>query len=322
MAVYTDVPPDELSRFLGGYDIGEPVSCHGIAEGVENSNFLLRTTRADYILTLYERRVVPGELPWFLGLMLYLAQRGLSCPRPVADRAGSTLGHLAGRPAAITTFLQGTWPRQITPSHCEAVGAAMARLHQDGQGYTAERRNGLGPAAWPPLLESCRAQGDQVQPGLVAEIDAALATVLPSWPGQGGHPALPRGQIHADLFPDNVFFIDDRLSGLIDFYFACTDWLAYDLAIALNAWCFDESAAFCPARAQAMVRGYESVRILTEDERRALPVLATGASVRFTLTRLYDWINTPPDALVTPKDPLDYLARLRFFRAHPAMEWL
>ncbi|MCE2577197.1 homoserine kinase [Komagataeibacter sp. FNDCR1] len=323
MAVYTDVAPEELGKFVGGYDIGEPVSCHGIAEGVENSNFLLRTTRADFILTLYERRVDPQELPWFLGLMQYLAGQGLSCPRPVADRAGVTLGTLAGRPAAITTFLQGAWPRRIEPSHCEAVGIAMARLHLDGAGYTVERRNSMGPAAWPPLLEACRATGDQVQHGLIAELDEALAFVVPSWPGQGTHPALPRGQIHGDLFPDNVFFIDGRLSGLIDFYFACTDWFAYDLAISLNAWCFDENVAFCPDRARAMVRGYESVRSLSAEERTALPVLATGAAVRFLLTRLYDWINTPPDALVTPKNPLDYLGRLRFFRAASApLEWL
>ena len=323
MAVYTDVPPDELAKFVGGYDIGEPVSCHGIAEGVENSNFLLRTTRADFILTLYERRVNPDELPWFLGLMQYLAQRGLSCPRPVADRAGVTLGMLAGRPAAITTFLQGAWPRRIEVPHCEAVGAAMARLHRDGEGYTAQRRNSMGPAAWSSLLDSCRATGDQVQSGLIAEIDDALAFVGPSWPGQGARPVLPRGQIHGDLFPDNVFFIDGHLSGLIDFYFACTDWFAYDLAISLNAWCFDETVTFRPDRARAMVRGYESVRLLDAAERAALPVLATGAAVRFLLTRLYDWLNTPPDALVTPKNPLDYLGRLRFFRTCAApLEWL
>ncbi|BAK83345.1 homoserine kinase [Komagataeibacter medellinensis] len=312
MAVYTEVSKNALAAFLEGYDIGRPVSCRGIAEGVENSNFLLKTTQATFILTLYERRVNPDELPWFLGLMQYLAGRGLSCPLPVADRQGQTLRTLSGKPAAITTFLPGGWSAQITEDRCAQVGVAMARLHLLGEGFVAERPNSMGPQSWSGLLDACRAGGDAVRPGLVREIEAVLARVLPAWPGVGNNPTLPRGQIHADLFPDNVFFQGDRLSGVIDFYFACTDWYAYDLAITLNAWCFDAEQRFLPAHASAMVDAYRSIRPLEAAEEEALATLATGAAIRFTLTRLYDWIHTPPDALVTRKDPLDYAARMAF----------
>ncbi|GCE83216.1 homoserine kinase [Komagataeibacter diospyri] len=313
MAVYTEVPEDALAAFLEGYDIGRPVACHGIAEGVENSNFLLKTTQATFILTLYERRVNPDELPWFLGLMQYLAQHGLSCPLPVADRQGRTLRTLSGRPAAITTFLPGRGAREVDVDMCAQVGAAMARLHLLGEGYVAERPNSMGPQAWTDLLRACRARGDEVRPGLMRAIADTLARVLPAWPGTGNNPSLPRGQIHADLFPDNVFFRDGKLSGIIDFYFACTDWYAYDLAITINAWCFDDAGRFVPTRARAMVEAYRHVRPLEDAEEAALATLATGAAIRFALTRLYDWINTPADALVTRKDPLDYLARMEFF---------
>lgn len=331
MAVYTDVSDEALRAFLSAYDIGALTAFRGIAEGVENSNFVLRTTGGttggaagnakgsvtgnDFILTLYERRVNPEDLPWFLGLMGYLSDHGLSCPRPVAARDGAALRVLAGRPAAITTFLPGVWPRAVTEAHCGPVGAALARLHLAGQGYDAVRPNALGPESWPGLLDSCRRDGDSVQPGLVAELDAALAEILPAWPAPG---ALPRGQIHADLFPDNVFFLDGAVSGIIDFYFACTDILAYDVAICLNAWCFDAQGRFDAARSRALIAGYESVRPLGEAERAALPVLAAGAAMRFLLTRLYDWVNTPAGAMVTRKDPLDYLPRLRFHRAASA----
>jgi homoserine kinase type II len=312
MAVYTDVSDGALRAFLSQYDIGDLTAYRGIAEGVENSNFVLRTTGGDFILTLYERRVDPADLPWFLGLMGCLSDHGLSCPRPVAARDGVALRTLAGRPAAITTFLPGVWPRDVLVGHCAPVGAALASLHVAGRGFGAERSNALGPDAWPALTASCRADGDSLQPGLMAELDAALADILPAWPGRDD---LPRGQIHADLFPDNVFFLDGAVSGIIDFYFACTDILAYDIAICLNAWCFDPDGRLDVARARALIAGYDSVRPLGAAELRALPVLASGAAIRFLLTRLYDWVNTPAGAMVTRKDPLDYLKRLRFHRA-------
>lgn len=307
MAVYTEVSDEALAGFLSDYDIGAMVAFRGIAEGVENSNFSLRTTAGDYILTLYEKRVDPAELPWFLGLMEHLATRGVVCPRPVHGRDGVALRQLSGRHAAVTTFLPGVWPRRVRLEHCGPVGAAVAALHLAGADYAPTRANALGPSGWQPLLDRARDRADEVQPGLAAELDVALGSILAAWPR-----ALPVGHIHADLFPDNVFFLDGRLSGLIDFYFAATDTLAYDVAVCLNAWCFEPDFTFNVTKARALLSAYAAVRPLSATERAALPVLCQGAAIRFLLTRLYDWLNTPPGALVTRKDPLEYLRRLRF----------
>jgi homoserine kinase type II len=310
MAVYTDVSDEALTAFLGDYDIGDLVAFRGIAEGVENSNFSVRTTQGDFILTLYERRVDPADLPWFLGLMQHLASHGISCPLPVAGMDGSALRMLCGRHAAVTTFLPGVWPRRVQQAHCGPLGAALARLHLAGATYVPTRRNALGPAAWQPLLTRCRAGADEVSAGLGAELEAATRGILAAWPDN-----LPVGHIHADLFPDNVFFLNGELSGLIDFYFACTDILAYDVAVCLNAWCFESDFSFNVTRARALLRGYAAVRPLSAAEKSALPVLAQGAALRFLLTRLFDWLNTPPGALVVRKSPIEYLRRLRFHLA-------
>ncbi len=309
MAVYTEVSDGELTQFLHEYDIGTLVAFRGIAEGVENSNYSLRTTQGDYILTLYERRVDPAELPWFIGLMRHLAARGITCPLPVTGQDGQALRRLCNRHAAITTFLPGIWPRRPQPAQCAQLGAALAALHLAGQGYTPDRPNALGPAAWAPLLDRC-GDADSLQPGLTADLRAATTALTAAWPT-----GLPRGHIHADLFPDNVFFLGDRLSGLIDFYFACTDTLAYDIATCLNAWCFEPDFSFNATSARALLRGYDSARPLSEAERAALPVLAAGSALRFLLTRLFDWLNTPPGAMVTRKNPLDFHRRLRFHLA-------
>jgi homoserine kinase type II len=307
MAVYTDVSDDALAAFLAEYAIGSLVAFRGIAEGVENSNFSLRTTGGDFILTLYERRVDPDDLPWFLGLMQHLAARGISCPLPVPGRDGVALRMLCGRHAAITTFLPGVWPRRVQVAHCRPLGEAVARLHLAGGGFPQLRANGLGPASWQGLMDRCRARAGEVQAGLVEELDGAIAHVLAAWPDD-----LPQGHIHADLFPDNVFFLDGQVSGLIDFYFACTDLYAYDIAVCLNAWCFEADFSFNVTKARAFLAGYDGVRALSAAERAALPVLAQGAALRFLLTRLFDWLNTPDGALVTRKSPLEYLRRLRF----------
>jgi len=312
MAVYTEVGDEALAAFLADYAIGSVVAFRGIAEGVENSNYSLRTTAGDYILTLYEKRVDPADLPWFLGLMEHLATRGITCPRPVHGRDGAALRGLAGRHAAITTFLPGVWPRRVRQEHCAPVGAALAALHLAGRDYAPTRRNALGPDGWRPLFERARGRADEVALGLAVELDAALSAILAAWPA-----GLPVGHIHADLFPDNVFFLDGRLSGLIDFYFAATDLLAYDVAVCLNAWCFEPDFAFNVTKARAMLAAYGAQRPLSADERAALPVLCQGAAIRFLLTRLYDWVNTPPGALVTRKDPIEYLRRLRFHLAAP-----
>ncbi|MDB5377750.1 MAG: putative homoserine kinase [Rubritepida sp.] len=314
MAVYTEVTDEALRAFLADYSIGELLAFRGIAEGVENSNYALKTREGDYILTLYEKRVDPRQLPWFLNLMRHLVERGLSAPMPVPGRDGAALRALAGRPAAICTFLAGVWPRRVRAAHCGPLGAALAELHLAGADYTAVRPNGLGVAAWAPLLEACRADGEGVQPGLIAELDGLLSDILAEWPAQD---ALPVGQIHADLFPDNVFFLEEDgrpyVSGLIDFYFACTELLAYDVAVCLNAWCFEADRSFNVTKARALLREYSARRPLSDAERAALPVLCRGAAIRFLLTRLYDWVNTPKGAMVTRKDPLEYLYKLRFF---------
>jgi homoserine kinase type II len=307
VAVYTDITEDDLGRFLADYDAGHLMSYKGIAEGVENSNFLLHTDKAPYILTLYEKRVDPGDLPFFLGLMQHLADRGLSCPLPVARRDGALLGELAGRPAALISFLEGMWLRKPEARHCREVGVALAEMHLAGEGFTITRKNALSVSGWRPLWDKSEPRADEVEAGLTAEIRAELDFLEGHWPSD-----LPAGVIHADLFPDNVFFLDDHLSGLIDFYFACNDFFAYDLSVCLNAWCFEKDWSYNITKGMALIAGYQSVRPLSAVEIAALPILSRGSALRFFLTRLYDWIMTPPGAMVTKKDPKEYLRKLRF----------
>jgi homoserine kinase type II len=310
MAVYTDVTAEDLADFLADYDLGELLSYKGIAEGVENSNFLVHTSGGYFILTLYEKRVAPEDLPFFLALMEHLAKRGINCPQPVHNKSNEVLGTLAGRPAAIVTFLDGVWIRRPSPGHCAALGEALAQLHRAGQDFPMQRANALALASWRPLYEHAKGRGDSVRPGLCDEIARELGALEKNWPSD-----LPEGVIHADLFPDNVFFLGDRLSGLIDFYFACTDTLAYDVAICLNAWCFEPDHSYNVTKGRALLKAYEKVRALIEPELAALPVLARGAAMRFLLTRLVDWLAVPDGALVKPKDPLEYYRKLRFHQS-------
>jgi len=309
MAVYTEVGEAELDAFLVDYDIGEAEALKGVAEGVENSNYLLTTTRGQYFLTLYEKRVDPKDLPFFLGLMDHLAARGITCPKPIHGRDGNAIRSLAGKPAAVTTFLHGMWPRRIGVQHCGPLGQALADLHLAGRDFAIKRPNALSVASWRPLFDGSRAHADEVASGLARELGTELDFFEANWPKD-----LPGGVIHADLFPDNVFFLHEKLSGLIDFYFACNDSLAYDVAICLNAWCFEPDRSFNATKARAMIQAYDKVRPLNAAERAALPLLARGAALRFLLTRLYDWLHTPATALVKRKDPLEYLAYLRFHR--------
>jgi homoserine kinase type II len=307
MAVYTEVSDEELQTFIGRYGIGELLSYKGIAEGVENTNYMVHTSSGTYILTLYEKRVDPNDLPFFLGLMEHLSSKGVTCPLPVHDRTGKVLNSVGGRLAAIITFLDGMWPRKPKAQHCAEVGRALARMHLAGADFTAKRANALGLAGWAPLFEKFADHADDILPGMKRLIATELEALAAAWPKD-----LPSGVIHADLFPDNVFFIGDQLSGLIDFYFACNDACAYDLAICLNAWCFEQDFSFNVTKGRALLKGYDEVRPLAAAERAAFPVLARGAAMRFLLTRSYDWLNTPKDALVARKDPFDYVRRLRF----------
>ena len=310
MAVYTDVAAEDLAEFLKGYDIGELTSYKGIAEGVENSNFLVHTGTGHYILTLYEKRVAAGDVPFFLALMEHLHARGITCPQPVKSRAGEALGTLCGRPAAIVTFLDGMWMRRPDAQHCAAVGETLAQMHLAGLDFRGKRANALSVGGWRPLFEQTKDHADSVQRDLRSTIEQELQKLEQAWPTN-----LPQGVIHADLFPDNVFFLGEKLSGLIDFYFACTDTLAYDVAICLNAWCFEPDHSFNVTKARAFLNAYGRVRKLSEAEEAALPLLARGAAIRFLLTRLVDWLNVPPGALVKPKDPLEYVRKLRFHQS-------
>jgi homoserine kinase type II len=309
MAVYTDVGEEELAAFLADYDLGAVMALKGIAEGVENTNYFLHTTAGYYFLTLYEKRVAPEDLPFFIGLMEHLASRGIICPQPVKNRKGHALGELAGRPAAIVTFLEGISAHRPNVGHCAAVGRALAELHLAGRDFKLHRKNALNLAGWKKLAASAAGRADEVAPGLAATIAEEIEYLSRAWPAD-----LPRGVIHADLFPDNVFFLGDKLSGLIDFYFACNDLLAYDLAICLNAWCFEADGSYNVTKGKALLSGYVAVRALSAEELLALPLLARGAATRFLLTRLVDWLDVPAGALVRPKDPLEYLKKLRFHR--------
>lgn len=310
MAVYTDINEVDLKDFLSQYETGTLLSFKGIAEGVENSNFLLHTSQGALILTLYEKRVEKTDLPFFLGLMHHLSAKGLNCPLPLPRKDGALLGELSGRPAALISFLEGMWLRKPEANHCRAVGAALAQMHVAGEGFEIARPNALSVEGWKDLWQKSEGRADEVLEGLRPEISRELATLVAHWPQN-----LPAGVIHADLFPDNVFFLGDELSGLIDFYFACNDFLAYDLAICLNAWCFEKDGSYNITKGRGMIEGYLSVRPLSEAEVAAMPLLCRGSALRFFLTRLYDWLTTPAGALVVKKDPLEYLKKLRFHQA-------
>lgn len=309
MAVYTEVSDEELDAFIATYDIGKVTAFKGIAEGVENSNYLMKTDQGEFILTLYEKRVAREDLPFFIGLMEHLADQGIACPTPIKDRQGNTLRELAGRPCAVISFLDGISVRRPRLHHCAELGQALAGLHLATSSYAGGRTNTLAVKDWRGLFEQSRSHANDISRGLEDELLIELDALEKGWPSD-----LPQGVIHADMFPNNVFFIGDRLSGIIDYYFACTDALVYDIGICLNAWCFEHDGAFNTTKARALIAAYQSVRPLSAEEFDALPIMARGASLRFLLTRLYDWINTPEGALVKPLDPLEYLHKLRFHR--------
>ncbi len=311
MAVYTHVSAEALGDFLKRYNVGELVSAKGIAEGVENSNYMVDTTNGRFILTLYEKRVAADDLPFFMALLDHLADKGLPVPPAIKDREGEAIRELAGRQACLITFLPGISVSYPTPAQARAAGAALGRMHTALTDFTLQRPNSMGVASWAPLLAKCRADLDTIAPGLERGLSLALDEVLAFWPHPG---ALPTSAIHADLFPDNVLMRGDAVGGLIDFYFSCTDIRAYDLAVMHTAWTFDaDGHPFDPAIGKALIAGYCETAELSETERNAMWVLAKGACIRFVLSRAYDWIHTPADALVTRKDPLAYMRRLDFY---------
>jgi homoserine kinase type II len=314
MAVYTQVPAEALGAFLARFDVGTLVSAKGIAEGVENSNYLVDTTAGRYILTLYEKRVAAGDLPYFMALLDHLAARGNPVPPAVADRSGEVIHVLEGRPACLIRFLPGVSLSRPTPAEATAAGRALGRMHRDLADFAPVRANTMGIDSWRPLLERCGPSVDEIAPGLFDRLDRAIDAVADAW--RDGE--LVRGTIHADLFPDNVLMQGSSVTGLIDFYFACTDLRAFDLAITDTAWSFDASGRRHDAAvADALIAGYTQEHPLSPAERAAMPKLAVAACVRFTLSRAWDWLNTPADALVTRKDPLSYWRRAAHY--DPAM---
>jgi len=307
VAVYTDIGFDELDALLAVYDIGAPRSFKGIAEGVENSNFLLQTDQGTFILTLYEKRVSADDLPFFLDLLEHLSGKGIACPQPVRTHEGAQSTVLRERPAALLTFLDGLSLSRPRANHCAAAGVALAALHRAGSDFAARRANSLSITGWHRLAKSIGARADSVESGLGELIVSNLAVLEDSWPA-----GLPTGVIHADLFPDNVLFMGGKVSGLIDFYFACDDFYAYDLAVMINAWCFEPGGRFSRARSERLIASYTKERPLSAQEIGALPVLARGAALRFLLTRLQDWLEPDASALVRRKDPREFAHHLRF----------
>jgi homoserine kinase type II len=313
MAVYTEIDDATLAQFGAQYPLSSIDSLKGITQGVQNSNFLLTTAQAKYILTIYESSangVAAADLPFFLGLMLHLSANGLSCPVPLARKDGGLISTVKDKPAALVSFLEGRSVKIPRPEHCRALGAAMAQMHVAGAGFELRRANNHGLANWQALFERCHDRADEVSPDLTRAMERELARLEENWPDN-----LPAGIIHADLFPDNVFFVQGEVSGLIDFYFACNDFYAYDLAIALNAWCFEADATFNVTKARALLSGYQNVRALSPEEIDAVPILGAGAAMRFLTTRLFDWLNQVDGAQVEPKNPNDFLRRLRFHRS-------
>ena len=319
MAVFTPVSAEALAGFLDRYDLGRATSFKGIAEGVQNSNFLLDTDRGGrYFLTLYEERVDAADLPYFLALTTHLADRGQPVPRPIADRGGRTLQMLCGRPACLIEFVTGVSVTAPTPADAFAAAAAMGAMHHALADFTPVRVNEHGPAGWHRLASTIGDRFGGVDPGLSTIVGDELRALAARWPA-----ALDRATVHADLFADNVLLLGGKVSGLIDFYFACTDIRAYDLAVMHAAWCFSaDGRRFDPALAAAVVAGYRSAHPLTDAEVAALPVLCRGAALRFTLSRAYDWITTPADALVTKKDPMAFARRLLWYRGATLAEVL
>lgn len=309
MAVYTEVGDQALRAFLKSYDVGALIQKTPISEGVENTNYRVDTDRGAYILTLFEKRTRAEDLPFFMALKDHLAGKGLPVAAPIERSGGGFVGRLAERPAVLVSFLPGRPVMAPQASECAAVGETLAALHGAVRDFSPVRPNPLSIAGWRALADACRTGAETCAPGLAALIDEATEALAAAWPG-----SLPAGVVHTDLFPDNVLFNDGAISGVIDFYFSCTDHFAFDLAVIVNAWCFTEESAFLPENARAMMSAYTAKRPLAEAEVRAFPILLRGAALRFLLTRLYDWLNQVDGAVVTVKNPVAFRDILLFHR--------
>ena len=309
MAVYTKVTEVELSKFLGDYNLGEIISFEGIQKGTENSNFILKTSLNLFILTLFEKRTKSQDLPFYLGLMSHLYKSGISCPKPLTDKKGEMVKQLCGRPAVIVSYLRGSEVKLITPEHCTQLGIELGKIHTSGLNLSAHRENDFSVKSWLRVAQKVSFQIEKFDVGLRQEIFSGLAIFEKDWPQN-----LPKGFIHGDLFPDNVFFEENKISGIFDFYFSCTDSFAYDISICINAWCFNVDETLNFDKVECLLNSYQLIRNLSREEREALPILASGSAMRFFLTRFYDWINHHGNALIILKNPTEYLSKMRFHR--------
>ena len=314
MAVYTNLNEGHITEFLELYDIGELISFSGITEGIENSNFHLKTSNGNYILTIFEKRVDIKDIPFFIKIMLHLNKNGYYCPEPICDKNNKFLQKLKGKPTIVVNFLEGKSKNNITIEDCNQVGSSMGLMHLSSKDFELQRDNSLSIKGWQTLIKNCNNSVpvnvlNKLQPELMKDIQNSFDFVSKFWPHD-----LPKGFIHGDFFPDNVFFINNKITGVIDFYFSCTDILAYDLAIAINAWCFDKQYNFQDKKYQALLKGYNSKRKLSKDEEFFLPLLCQAASLRFLLTRLFDWVNTPIEANVVLKNPEEYIIKHKHFK--------
>ncbi len=309
MAVYTKVTAEEMNDFIAKYDVGKIALYQGIREGIENTNYLVKTDSEKYILTIFEKRSIPEELPFFMDLLDYLHDYGINCPTPVKDKRGNAIRYLCDKPACLSRFLYGSSTTSPNFANCRSLGKVMAKLHEATGGFPQTRENQLGIRHLRPLFDTFKDKLDDLIPNVRDEIEKALEKAETEWPDND---ELPRGIIHGDLFPDNVFFTDNKISGIIDFFFACNDFYAYEMAIAINAWCFEKDFDFNVTKTRNLVAGYNSIRQLSKEELHYLPLFMLGSALRFFMTRAHDSFVNNDNALVVPKDPVEYLKKIRF----------
>ena len=308
MAIYTKVDAHEAKSILKNFSLGELKKIQGIKKGIENTNYLLITTTGKFILTLFEKRVKTKELPFFMNLMLSLNDRKILCPKPIKNKNKKILFQVKNRQAAICSFVRGKEKTNHTLSECQSIGKNIAKLHMVGKKIKLHRANNLSIKSWIALNQSIKTKANKKIPNIYSFINTLLLDLKKKWPSQ-----LPTGIIHGDLFPDNIFFNKTKFAGFIDFYFSCSDFLIYDIAICINAMCFDKKIKFNKLKANALLKGYSSQRKISKKEFTALPQLLLGASIRFFLTRLHDSINRQKGAIVKVKNPKEFLKRIQFY---------
>tara|TARA_Y100000590_G_C15712081_1_gene1010629 strand:- start:248 stop:1216 length:969 start_codon:yes stop_codon:yes gene_type:complete len=310
MAVYTKLSENELKDFFSKYNLGKVVNYKGIKEGIENTNYFIKTEKGKYILTLYEKRVEEKDLPFFISLMKNLFDKKFPSPEPIINRNGNYISEISKKKAAVVSFLEGSAKKILNPNDCYEIGTNTAKLHLITKDLTGRRKNKLSIDSWRKIYNKVKNDCSKISANLPKIIEKNLYEIEKNWPKN-----IPSGIIHADLFPDNIFFKNNKLSGIIDYYFSCYDFYAFEIAICLNALCFEgknENLSFNVTKAKKFIDGYSNIRKLTEEEKKSLKVLCQGAAIRFLLTRVFDYLNLTEGAIVKIKDPMEYLKRLEF----------